>query len=589
MRHTLLVTLLLTLALIVSGANIMKVSEIKEGMEGIGRTIFKGSKIETFKFKVLGVLENVIAPGRSAIIVELQGPVLAEAGVIAGMSGSPVYINDKIIGAVSFGWGFSKRPIGGVTPIEEILETSDYNTPTYSIDISDIKIDFSQDSINKIKQKFSQEIRRRLTPSPGSKFSRIKLITSSRGINPTALKSLGPLFTATASGQASSKQTQTEVIQKDFNIYPGDAVAIPLIKGDFEYSASGTVTYLDGKNIYMFGHPFFNLGSVGFPLHKASVLTVFPAMDSSFKITATENMIGSVVQDRTAAVQGELGKAPYMIPLKVFLKNRNRKFNIEMIDHSLLTPILAYVSLESILVSEYQEFGFQSIKVKGKIFIENEKNIIIDDLYNGIYSFEDFTGLVLAINSVIMNNKEKKVKIQKMDFEIAGAEMTRNADIENVIVENTTFYADEMIDIDIYLKNERGKSIKERVNVKAPNLKPGSDFYLLVADKNEMFKFDAKNVKSNFFPAKLSSLIRIINNLRKNNRIYVKLITPAKGLFIKGYEYSNLPQSLQNLFSFHTTSNEQSQMRYSTLAEYQMEVPAVVRGQKLFKLKIRER
>ena len=130
-----------------------------------------------------------------------------------------------------------------------------------------------------------------------------------------------------------------------FEISAADAAAIPLIRGDFEFSFSGTVTYIKGNKIYLFGHPLFNLGTVDFPLHKAEIISVVPSYRNSFKLTATRNMIGTVMQDRFSAIQAEMGKTPYMIPMKVFLENRNRSFNLEIVNHPLLTPVLGNIAL----------------------------------------------------------------------------------------------------------------------------------------------------------------------------------------------------------------------------------------------------
>ena len=300
-------------------------------------------------------------------------------------------------------------------------------------------------------------------------------------------------------------------------------------------------------------------------------------------------MIGSIVQDRFSAIQGELGIVPYMIPMKVFLKNRNRKFELEMVNHPLLTPALSAVSLENIFISEYQQVGFNSITVDAKIFIEGEQNIVLSDMFSGTSSFGDFSNLLLAVNFFLMNNKEKRIKIQKMDFEISGSELVKRTLLENVIINKNVFTPGEIIDVKLFFKNERGNLVDDSVQLKTPSLKPGSTFYLMAADKDEMARFDSKNIKSNYFPTKLKNLIRAINNLRKNNRVYFKLLAPAEGLFINGYEYSNLPLSMRNVFIYNSSSGEQSEIKYSTLIENQMEVPAVVTGKKLFKLKIKEK
>jgi hypothetical protein len=571
-------------------SDIMKLSEIKAGMEGEGRTIFKGTTIETFTFKVLGVIEKFV-PDKNLIIVELDSPILANGGIIAGMSGSPAYINGKLIGAVAYGFTFSKKPIGGVTPIEDIIKIDEYNKPTYSIDISNIKIQFDKENIKYISDLLQKELVRRVRFSPHESLSPIQLIGTHKGMDPSVLSYLRPVFSP-ASGLKINNQLNDKTIKVNrelFEISAADAAAIPLIRGDFELSVSGTVTYVTGNKIYLFGHPVFNLGTVDFPLHKAEVISVVPSYQESFKLTVTRNMIGTVVQDRFSATQAELGKVPYMIPMKVFLENRNRSFNLEMVNHPLLTPILGSIGLANIFTSEYKQFGFQSFRVKGKIFIENEKNVIIDDLFSGPNASDELGGLLLAINFFLMNNKDKHIKIQKIDFEINGSERIRNATIENVIVDKQAFYPGEVINISIHLKNDRGNRLVEKVQIKAPNLKPGTIFHLMVADKSEILRFDTRNIKTTYFPIKLSALIRAINNLRKNNRIYLKLVTPTEGVFIKGHEYSNLPSSLQNVLSYNTASGDQSKMKFSTITEYQVQVPVVVTGNKLFKLKIRER
>ncbi|MCP4155669.1 MAG: hypothetical protein GY757_48540, partial [bacterium] len=276
-------------------------------------------------------------------------------------------------------------------------------------------------------------------------------------------------------------------------------------------------------------------------------------------------------------------------PMKVFLQNRNKSFNVEIINHPLLTPALASISLESVFSSEYKDFGFQAIRVNGKIFIENEKNIIIDDLYSGSTAAGELSNMLLAINFFLLNNPDKTVKIQKIDFDINCSERISRTRIENVITAKRAYYPGELIDVAIYLKNERGNTPQEKVQVKAPNLKPGSTFYLLVADRSEIINFDNRNIKAAYFPTKLNTLIRAINNLRKNNRIYIKIMTPSQGVYIKGHEYAHLPSTMQNLFIYNTKSAAQSKIKYSTLSEYQIPIPAVVTGHKLFKLKIKER
>ncbi|MFH2108320.1 MAG: SpoIVB peptidase S55 domain-containing protein [Chrysiogenia bacterium] len=589
MKRSILLIVSLGFSCWLLATDIMKLSEIRTGMEGEGKTIFKGSNIETFKFKVLGVLDKFVSD-KNLVIAELFAPELNEGGVIAGMSGSPVYIDGKLIGSVSYGLSnFSKKPIAGITPIEDILKISAYGGPVANVEISDIKIDFSKENVKRVAEAIQNELVSRMSFSPARNLTPIKLFASSSGFCPQAVQVLQGIFVPLQNLDIGAAVDKKKLSPEMFTVRPADAVSIPLIRGDASYAATGTVTHVDGKKVYILGHPFFNLGTVEFPLHRAEVISVVPSYENSFKLATTRNMVGVVQQDRFSGVLGELGKTPYMIPLKIFLKNRNRNFNLEVVNHPLLTPTLTYISLLNALLAEFQEFGFQSIAVTGKIFIENEDNVVLNDLFSGTTAFDEFSTLVMAINYFLLNNPEKSIKIQKMDFEISGRETIKKAQLENVLINENSYLPGELMDIRMKLKNEKGDSFEEQITIKAPNLKPGSVFYLLVADAGEVTDFDSKAIKTVYFPNKLSALIRAINNIRRNNRIYLKIFVPAQGVFIKGFEYSYLPSSMNNVLLYNSLGKDQANMALSTIAEYQYEVPAVVSGKKIFKLIIKER
>lgn len=251
-------------------------------------------------------------------------------------------------------------------------------------------MNFDPQSTERIGSLIRDELVRRSTATPVPEIVPIRLVGASRGIHPSALGPLAAMFTPVSSLQVTRKLDSTPPSDELFQIHPADAAAVPLIRGDFEYSASGTVTHVDGKKVYLFGHPSFNLGTVNFPLHKGEVVAIVPSYQNSFRLTASRNQIGTVTQDRFSCLQAELGDGPEMIPMKVFLKRRNRSFNLEMVDHPLLTPALTAVSLENIFIAEYQQYGFNSIRVRGRIFVEGEKNIVIDDLYSGTAAFRNF-------------------------------------------------------------------------------------------------------------------------------------------------------------------------------------------------------
>lgn len=589
MKRTLYCLALLLVTLPLAALDIVKLSEVKTGMTGEGRTIFKGTRTETFRFKVLGVLEK-FAPGKNLIIVELDNPALNDGGIISGMSGSPVYVDGRLLGSVSYGFAYSKKPIAGVTPIEDILKTAEFASPNYSVEISNIKMDVSRESLKGIADLLRRELVRRMSATPAPGLEPIRLLASTRGITPEAASFLAPVFAPMGAGQVvgelGKKSPAADLLTP---LAAADAVSIPLVRGDFEYSASGTVTCVDGQKAYIFGHPFFNVGTVEFPLHKAEVITVVPSFESPFKMVSTRQQVGMVVQDRYSGVLAELGKAPKMIPMKVFVKNRGRNFNLEMINHPLLTPSLTYVALSNIFQTEFQQFGFQAVGVNCRIFIEGEENVVIDDFYSGTTAYDDFANLMMAVNYFLLNNRERTVRIQKINVELNGMETMRRTELENVLINKASFLPGEPMELELQMQNDRGQAASDKITLKAPNLPPGTEFYLMAADAQEMVDFDTKVIKTAYFPAQLAPLIRALNNLRRSNRIYFKLYMPTEGFFLRGYEYANPPKSMANVFVYGAQSRDQSEMLVSTITEYQYEVPAAVSGKKVFRLKIKER
>ncbi|HNX98822.1 MAG TPA: methyltransferase, partial [Candidatus Aminicenantes bacterium] len=218
-----------------------------------------------------------------------------------------------------------------------------------------------------------------------------------------------------------------------------------------------------------------------------------------------------------------------------------------------------------------------------------EENVVIDDFYSGTTAYDDFANLMMAVNYFLLNNRERTVRIQKIDVELNGMETMRRTELENVLINKAAFLPGEAMELELQLQNDRGQATSDKITLKAPNLPPGTEFYLMAADAQEMVDFDTKVIKTAYFPAQLAPLIRALNNLRRSNRIYFKLYMPTEGFFLRGYEYANPPKSMANVFVYGSQSRDQSDMLISTITEYQYEVPAAVSGKKVFRLKIKER
>ncbi|MFP4687594.1 MAG: peptidase S55 SpoIVB, partial [bacterium] len=266
-----------------TGADTLPVAGIEAGMEGYGRTVFSGTRIDTFAVKVLGVLENVM-PGQDLILIRAESDTLHHTNIMSGMSGSPIYIGGRLIGALAYGWSFGKDPIAGVTPIENILKSR--------------QIEYSE----------PEGARRIVTPLIASGFSSAGLESLSEN-----LRARGMPVEIMTGGSDKKEKTSAE-------LEAGSAVGVQLVRGDLNLAAIGTVTHVDNEGrVYAFGHPFLNAGQIDFPMTAASVETTFASLQSSFKIASPLQPLGAITEDRQASIVGELGRQPEMIPVNVEL------------------------------------------------------------------------------------------------------------------------------------------------------------------------------------------------------------------------------------------------------------------------------
>src|SRR5215470_9510591 len=345
---------------------LMKIEEIRPGMEGLGRTVFDGTHVEEFKVHILGVLENVIGTHRNLILAKLEGGPLANTGVIAGMSGSPVYVDGKLIGAVSYALGqFSKEPIAGITPIAEMTDATAFNDVRPNA--AKVHVDFPLTREN-LDAAFRRALNwnRPFADRPGD--AALVGVSAINGVSGTEIgtmlrpiatplmmsgfePSVSDLLSGAFGAQGFIPTGRGTMARSGENPYegplkPGDAIGVMLVSGDLELGATGTVTHVDGDKVYAFGHPLYNLGPTSFPMTRAYVYTVLPSLASSLKVSTTGEIIGSFLQDRAVAIAGRLGPGPKTIPVTLTLEQEagrapKRTFHFELANDQMFTPLMA--------------------------------------------------------------------------------------------------------------------------------------------------------------------------------------------------------------------------------------------------------
>ena len=599
-RRAALIGLALALAAVAAEAATitMPLSQVKPGMIGRGKSVFRGKVIEEFEAEILGVLENA-APKRSIILARLKGHGLESTGIIAGMSGSPVYVDGKLIGAVASGFSFSKEAIAGITPIEEMLavgkppEEPRPSAPAPAV----IRDDLSQEELSGayLKTLAAPPAERRSSQTLAPLELPLVISGLSAGAFEKARSFFAPLGFLAVRGGTEGRSGPSDIPAAP-SLREGDAVGVQLLGGDLDVSAVGTVTYVDGSKVLAFGHPVYNLGKVDYAMTRADVITVMPSLESSFKLATVGPVIGRFSQDRTAGAAGEVGAMPHLIPLNIGVQTgpgSRKDFKLRLISDKFLTPALINMAVSGLVTSELRSYGDISLDFSADVFLDKGGlSVHLEDLFSGSYDAPpvSLSGLLAAVVHYLMNNEFKDVGIFRIDLNIRAIEETRLATLEKVLLDKYEVVPGEPIKLQAFFRTQKEESLMEEVTVVAPALPAGSEFQLLVGDAASMQQVERAQYRiQEFVPRSLDQLVRLLSSLRKNNRIYFRLMATKPGLFLKGEEMPNLPPTLKTMFaSPRASAAGPTEITRSTLSEYQLAIPYVFKGMATIPVRIRK-
>jgi hypothetical protein len=596
---------LLAASSVLAQSPIMPLDQVKAGQKGKGRTVFEDNKIEEFDADILGVLANT-SPKRSVIIARLRGKPLETTGVIAGMSGSPVYIDGKIIGAVAFSFPFAKEAIAGITPIGEMLAIPDEPKPAGGPG-SEGLIPFTASlSLERLL-----EIRKDAFPvregfvAYGQAFAPLRVPLVFSGFSSRAIEAASPFFTrlgfapmkggASGAGGAGGGQASEKTLAPDLTLREGDPVTVQLVAGDLDLSAVGTVTYVDGNKVLAFGHPLYNIGPVDYGMAKARIITVVPTLDNSFKLAVTGAPVGAFTQDRAAGSRGELGRLPKFVPLNVRMLGAGgdaREFKLKVVNDKILTPVLVNMSLLTLLGSEARAVGDLTLEMQADIYLDSGRSIRLENMFSGDFdaAVQDVAGLMTAAVFFLTSNEFKNVGIHRIDLALRAEEQPRFGALERVWLDKYEAAPGETITVKVYFRTFRGETLSEEVPLPAPHLPAGTEFQLIVGDAAAMQTVETAQYRATgVIPRNIDQVVRLLNNLRKNNRIYFKVIAPKPGLFLRGEEMPNLPPAMKSLFaSPRAASSSPTEITMSTLGEFQLPVPFIFKGSASIPIRIRK-
>jgi hypothetical protein len=538
----------------------LALSEVRPGARGVGRTVFEGTKVEEFQVTILGVLANT-GPKQSLILARLEGGPLEKTGVMAGMSGSPVFIDGKLVGAVAYAFPFAKEAIAGITPIGDMIEATSLQTPRaaaarampFRAKMARPLDRASLVAVLKRPLEMIVPASRGPLSSAGVSLTPISVPLVFSGFAPETFAWASGVFSGLGftpvTGPSAGSSTGLSAPLSAPPLEPGAAVGITLIEGDLDLSATGTITHIDGDRVYAFGHPFYNLGPTQFPMHKAYVHTVFPNLYVSSKVASpVEAAVGTIDQDRLTAVAGRIGKAPRMIPISVTLetsRGQQRKYAFRMVDDELFSPLLAYVSMLSVLQANERAFGTSTIHLEAQLTLKDGRTVDLEDVFADAQPAAEAAALVAAPLAYLLSNDFEPVNVEKVDVVASSYETNQSAALERAWVERTgPVRPGSTVNLKLLLRTYRGDVVEESVPFTLPaNARPGA-YTLLVADAPTLTLMEQREMRQSFLPKDLDQLIRAINALRRNNHVYVRLLRAEEGAIVGGEFLQSLPPSV---------------------------------------------
>jgi hypothetical protein len=596
----------------------MPIEEVKPGMVGVGRTVFEGTELKDFKVQILGVLRNVQGPRRDLILARLEGAGLAQSGVAQGMSGSPVYIDGRLVGAVSYSIGaFSKEPIAGITPIAEMKDATPMPRRAGNGQAK-LELPITRDGLAAALAAASA----RLAP-----FARRPADVQSIGIAASEGAQLGAMlrpistplilggfepetvdlvsgafrdagFTPMVSGMTAGAQSTAPLGP----LREGDAIGVALASGDIDMGATGTVTHIDGDRIYAFGHPFYNLGPAAFPMTRAYVHTILPSLLTSFKISSMGDTIGTMTQDRPTAIAGTLGKGPALVPMTVTLERSaegslsggapesskeplKHIFKYSLVNDQMFTPLIAYVAMFNTLASYERQFGASTISVKSRARIKGHDALSVEDVFTGDSPILGAATAVAGPLAMLLSNDIEPITLEGLDITITSAETPRRVTIERVWLDDIRPRAGKTTPLKILTRSYRGEERISTVPIEIPSNASGR-LSILVSDGRQLNVLEQRDVRRTLEPQTVTQLVRLLNDTRRNNRVYIRLLSGTPGAVVNGEAMAALPPSVLSVLESDRNGGSFTPMRSATVGQWELPMDSAVAGSRLLTIEV---
>ncbi len=587
-----------------AAVDIIPFKEVRPGMKGVGRTVFKGTGVEEFAVEIVATLENVL-PKRNLILARLEGGPLRETGILEGMSGSPVYLGGRLAGAVAYSWSFAKEPLCGVTPIEEMMEMLERGVDLPADRTRAVKPTAAPGSLSLLARPaamvaFLQRQYLRLgapsagpAPSPqGLELLRPTVVLS--GFLPEVARSWFPAFEAMSLRPVVGGSPASDAPgARGADLTAGSAFGVTLVRGDMDVTAIGTVTHVEGDKVLAMGHPLLLLGPAAMPMTRAHVFGHFPSAASSFKLAGPAGEVGAITQDRFPGLAGRIGASVDMVPVRVELRRSgtsSRSFRFDIVPDPLLTPGLLHMSLLSLLASEEKQAGDVTIRLRegSRIHVSGDLDVKLENLFSGEMSVAYAAGTVAYMTYLLLNNEDRSSGIEGINLLVDYEDGRRTARIQKIWLERYTVRPGETMTLHVQLQPFRGDTVVVDLPLAIPEEAPAGKALLQVGDSLTLSRMESASGAAPFAPRSLEHLVWLLNHIRLNQKVYATLIRPDTGAVLAGERLPNLPPSIASiLLRPRAEQDGSSRLHFRTLLEADADTVHSVRGYQKTLLEVR--
>ena len=533
-------------------AKYISVDEVRPGMEAYCLTVYKGTEVEKFSVEVLSVIRNIM-PDRDAILVRGTDERFIHTGPVAGCSGSPVYINGRLAGAMAFGWSFSKDPLYGVTPIADMLRVSKqggeaalsggparqtYGGLTFNFSSP---LDFSQ------VEKRIPAVLSSGQPHPslggGAIVLPSPLVVSGvpESVRGDLESQLGPLGFMVVSGGGGAGSDVCDV-----NLVPGACLSVPLVTGDIAIDVIGTVTEVRGDEVYGFGHAFLGYGAVDLPMATGEVHTVMSSVMRSFKVATSAKIVGALTMDESAAVRGKLGAEARMIPLTIRVSRYNdsqpRCYNCRIANNRLLTPLLLRAAISGAVLMLGELPPDNTLQYKGTIELDGVGPVAFENISTGSGLAEMIRDSVSPV-ALLMNNPYRQVRIKSFDLDVRLSEKNTTSAVWSVGLSRSRVKCGQNVDVEVVTESFLAQKRKYAFSFVVPENTPPGTYQLLVCGGYDYEEFLRKAVPHRFVSENMDTLVGAMNDILaiRRDELHCILVLPSGGVSLENAELPELP------------------------------------------------